>query len=156
MLLLSASLIMSLFDLTLNPIIIAPDALAKVTSVSVITPMPDKIIFGVTSLCLIFSIELFIAHLESSPNPSSIVNAKLWLGRAYFYSELFLESKKAYLEYQSIGENHPKFSDSLFELSRVLIELNENNDAKILLTKMINDYPNHRLLSKASVLLKNL
>ena len=102
------------------------------------------------------SIELFIAHLESSPNPSSIVNAKLWLGRAYFYSELFLESKKAYLEYQSIGENHPKFSDSLFELSRVLIELNENNDAKILLTKMINDYPNHRLLSKASVLLKNL
>ena len=102
------------------------------------------------------SIELFLTHLESSPNPSSIVDTKLWLGRAYFYSELFLESKKAYLEYQSIGESHPKFADSLFELSRVQLELNEKNDAKLLLTKMVNEYPNHPLISKASVLLQKL
>ena len=102
------------------------------------------------------SIELFLAHLESSPNPSSIVDTKLWLGRAYFYSELFLESKKAYLEYQLMGKSHPKFADSLFELSRVQLELNEKNDAKLLLTKMVNEYPNHPLISKASALLQNL
>ena len=33
-------------------------------SVSVITPIFDKIIFGVTSACLIFSIALFIASLD--------------------------------------------------------------------------------------------
>ena len=102
------------------------------------------------------SIELFIAHLESSPNPSSIVNAKLWLGRAYFYSELFLESKKAYLEYQSMGQDHPKFADSLYELSKVLIELDENVQAKLLLDEMLSEYPGHSLSSKASALLQNL
>ena len=102
------------------------------------------------------SIEFFLAHLASSPSSSSIIDAKLWLGRAYFYSELFLKSKKAYLEYQSMGESHPKFVDSLFELSRVHLELNEKNDAKLLLTKMIDEHPNHPLVGKASALLQSL
>ena len=102
------------------------------------------------------SIELFLAHLESSPSLSSTTDTKLWLGRAYFYSGLFLESKESYLEYHSIGKNHPKFADSLFELSKVFLELNEKNDAKLLLTKMINDYPNHSLKNKASALLQSL
>ena len=102
------------------------------------------------------SIELFLAHLASSPSPSSIIDTNLWLGRAYFYSGLFLESREAYLEYQLIGESHAKFADSLFELSRVQLELNEKNNAKLLLTKMVNEYPNHPLISKASTLLQSL
>ena len=38
--------------------------MARVTSVSVITPILDKIIFGVTSACLIFSIAFFNASLD--------------------------------------------------------------------------------------------
>ena len=102
------------------------------------------------------SIDLFLAHLDSSPDLPSTIDTKLWLGRAFFYSKLFLESKESYLEYQSIGKSHPKFADSLFELSKVLLELNEKNDAKLLLTKMINDYPNHSLKNKASALLQSL
>ena len=80
----------------------------------------------------------------------------LWLGRAYFYSESFLDSKASYLEYQAMGQDHPKFADSLYELSRVLIELDENVQAKLLLDKMLSEYPGHTLSSKASALIQSL
>ena len=102
------------------------------------------------------SIELFLAHLESSPSSASKTDTMLWLGRAYFYSESFLDSKDAYLEYQLIGQGHAKYADSLYELSRVLVELEENDEAKQLLNKMLSNYPDHPLFSKASILLQNL
>ena len=102
------------------------------------------------------SIELFLAHLETSPSSLSITDTMLWLGRAYFYSESFLDSKASYLEYQAMGQDHPKFADSLYELSKVLIELDENVQAKLLLDKMLTEYPGHTLSSKASSLLQNL
>ena len=102
------------------------------------------------------SIELFLAHLETSPSSLSITDTMLWLGRAYFYSESFLDSKASYLEYQAMGQDHPKFADSLYELSKVLIELDENVQAKLLLDKMLSEYPDHTLSSKASALLQNL
>ena len=102
------------------------------------------------------SIELFLAHLETSPSSLSKTDTLLWLGRAYFYSGSFLNSKDSYLEYQSMGQDHPKFADSLYELSRVLIELDENVQAKLLLDEMLSEYPGHSLSSKASALLQNL
>ena len=102
------------------------------------------------------SIKLFLAHLETSPNSSSVIDTKLWLGRAYFFNESFLESKKSYIEYQTLGQDHAKFVDSLYELSKVYIRLNEINKAQLLLTKMINEHSNHRLSSKASELLQSL
>jgi len=102
------------------------------------------------------SIELFLVHLKTSASSLSITDTMLWLGRAYFYSGSFLNSKDSYLEYQSMGQDHPKFADSLYELSRVLIELDENVQAKLLLDKMLTEYPGHTLSSKASALLQNL
>jgi TolA-binding protein len=102
------------------------------------------------------SIELFLAHLETSPSTLSKTDTLLWLGRAYFYSGSFLNSKDSYLEYQSMGQDHPKFADSLYELSRALIELDENVQAKLLLDKMLSEYPGHTLSSKASALIQNL
>ena len=102
------------------------------------------------------SIKLFLAHLETSPSTLSVIDTKLWLGRAYFFNESFIESKEAYLEYQTIGQNHAKFADSLYELSKVYIKLNEINKAKLLLSKMTSDYSNHSLSNKATELLKSL
>ncbi len=102
------------------------------------------------------AIELFLSHLENSPSAESTTDTKLWLGRSYFYSELFLKSKNSYLEYLSSGENHAKHADSLYELSRVHLELNEIKEAKNLLTQMLEDYPEHILFNKASVLLQSL
>ena len=102
------------------------------------------------------SIKLFLAHLETSPSSLSLLETKLWLGRAYFFNESFIESKKSYIEYQTLGQDHAKFADSLYELSKVYIKLNEIKEAQLLLTKMINEYSNHRLSSKASELLQSL
>jgi TolA-binding protein len=107
------------------------------------------------------AIELFLSHLENFPNSSVAEDSKLWLGRAYFASESYLNSKIAYVDFQSNGEfthnkDHPKYADSLYELSRVLIKLNEINEAKLLLSNMIEEYPKHTLTKKATQLLQDL
>ena len=102
------------------------------------------------------AIELFLSHLNTSPSDISLTDTQLWLGRSYFYSESYLESKNAYLEFQILGAEHPKYADSLYELSGVHIELNETNEAKKLLTQMLKDYPNHLLFNKASTLIQSL
>ena len=102
------------------------------------------------------AIELFLTHLNISPSDTSLIDTKLWLGRSYFYSEAYLESKNAYLDFQALGVEHPKYADSLYELSRVHLELNETSEAKILLTQMLEDYPDHILFNKASALIQSL
>jgi len=107
------------------------------------------------------SIGLFLSYLENFPNSSNTEDSKLWLGRAYFASESYLNSKTAYEDFQSNGEfphnkDHPKYADSLYELSRVLIKLNEINEAKLLLSNMIEEYPEHTLTNKATQLLQDL
>jgi len=107
------------------------------------------------------AIELFLSYLEDFPNSSNTEDSKLWLGRAYFANESYLNSKTAYIDFQSNGEfphnqDHPKYPDSLYELSRVLIKLNEINEAKLLLSNMIQEYPEHTLTKKATQLLQDL
>jgi TolA-binding protein len=102
------------------------------------------------------AIELFLSHLSTSPSDKSLTDTQLWLGRSYFYSESYLESKNAYLGFQALGAENPKYADSLYELSRVHIELNETSEAKMLLTQMLKDYPDHILFNKASALIQSL
>ena len=102
------------------------------------------------------AIELFINYLENFQNLENVADSKLWLGRAYSRSEAYINSKKSYLSFQSSHTNHPKYADSLYELSRVLIELKELNNAKLLLLEMIEGYPNHSLTKKANQLLLEL
>jgi TolA-binding protein len=107
------------------------------------------------------AIDLFLRYLENFPNSSNTEDSKLWLGRAYFANESYLNSKTAYIDFQSNGEfphnqDHPKYPDSLYELSRVLIKLKEINEAKLLLSNMIQEYPEHTLTKKATQLLQDL
>ena len=107
------------------------------------------------------AIELFLSYLENFSNSSNTEDSKLWLGRAYYASESYLDSKTAYIDFQSDGEfsnnqDHPKYADSMYELSRVLIKLNEINEAKLLLSNMIEEYPEHTLTEKATQLLQDL
>jgi len=102
------------------------------------------------------AIELFLTHLNTSLSDKDLTDTKLWLGRAYFFSKSYLESKNAYLDFQVLGTEHPKYADSLYELSKVHIELNENNEAKMILNQMLEDYPDHILFNKASVLIQTL
>ena len=102
------------------------------------------------------AITLFISFAKSSPNSSNILDSKLWLARSYAANEAYLKSKDAFLDYQSNNKEHPKYADSMFELTRVLIKLNEVNEAKLLLLDMIKQYPDHSLINKANQLLLDL
>jgi TolA-binding protein len=102
------------------------------------------------------AITLFISFAKNSPKSSSIKDSKLWLARAYSASGKYLKSKDAFLDYQSKNKEHSKYADSMFELSRVLINLNEINEAKLLLLDMIKDYPGHSLINKVNKLLLEL
>ena len=102
------------------------------------------------------SIELFISYLKNFPDLKNVADSKLWLGRAYSRSEAYIDSKKFYLDFQSSHSNHLKYADSLYELSLVLIELKEINETKLLLSKMIEEYPEHTLIKKAIQLLEDL
>ena len=102
------------------------------------------------------AISLFISFAKSSPNSSNIKDSKLWLARAYFENEAYLKSQDAFLDYQSNNKQHLKYANSMFELTRVLIKLNEVNKAKILLLDMIKQYPSHSLINKANQLLLDL
>jgi TolA-binding protein len=102
------------------------------------------------------AITLFISFAKNSPNSSNIKNSKLWLARAYFQSEKYLKAKDSFLDYQSNNQEHLKYADSMFELARVLVKLNEINEAKLLLIDMVKKYPNHSLITKANQLLLDL
>ena len=125
-----------------------------------INPQPSKLFRDGKSSFVLGNydkaIELFLSHLNNSPSDKNLIDTQLWLGRSYFYSESYLESKNAYLDFQALGTEHPKYADSLYELSRVYIELNKASEAKMLLTQMLEDYPDHILFNKASALIQSL
>ena len=102
------------------------------------------------------AIELLKSYIDKFPDLENEADSRLWLGRAYFANEAYIDSKKSYLGFQSNHTNHSKYSDSLYELSLTLIELDEINEAKLLLSKMIKKYPEHTLIKKATQLLENL
>ena len=102
------------------------------------------------------AIALFKSYLDSFPNYKNAADSKLWLGRAYFANEFYSESKAIYLEFQSENPQHLKYPDSMYELSRSLIELGEVEAAKRLIIKMIEKFPTHDLYKKASQMLIEL
>ena len=102
------------------------------------------------------AITLFISFAKNSPDSSNIIDSKLWLARSYAANEDYLKSKDAFLDYQSNNKEHSKYADSMFELTRVLIKLNEANEAKLLLLDMVKQYPSHSLINKANQLLLDL
>jgi len=102
------------------------------------------------------AITLFISFEKNSPDSSNIIDSKLWLARSYAANEDYLKSKDAFLDYQSNNKEHSKYADSMFELTRVLIKLNEANEAKLLLLDMVKQYPSHSLINKANQLLLDL
>jgi len=102
------------------------------------------------------AITLFINFAKGSSNSFNIKDSNLWLARAYFENNEYLKSKDTFLDFQFNNKENSKYADSMFELTRVLIKLNEVNEAKLLLLDMIKQYPSHSLINKANQLLLDL
>ena len=102
------------------------------------------------------AIELFQNYLENYPDYKNFADATYWLGRAYSANKSYLEAKDAFVRFQSENPRHAKFANSMYDLANALIELNELEAAKNILTSMLEKFPEHSLNIKAKQKLKEL
>ena len=102
------------------------------------------------------SIELFQNYLENYQDYKNFADATYWLGRAYSANKSYLEAKNVFVRFQNENPQHTKFANSMYDLANALIELNELETAKNILTLMLEKFPEHSLYIKTKQKLKEL
>ncbi len=102
------------------------------------------------------AIELFQNYLENYQDYKNFADATYWLGRAYSANKSYLEAKNVFVRFQNENPRHTKFANSMYDLANALIELNELETAKTILTLMLEKFPEHSLNIKAKQKLKEL
>ena len=102
------------------------------------------------------AIELFQIYLENYQDYKNFADATYWLGRAYSANKSYLEAKDVFVRFQNENPRHAKFANSMYDLANALIELNELETAKNVLTLMLEKFPEHNLNVKAKQKLKEL
>jgi TolA-binding protein len=102
------------------------------------------------------AIELFQNYLENYQDYKNFADATYWLGRAYSANKSYLEAKDVFVRFQNENTRHAKFANSMYDLANALIELNELEAAKNVLTLMLEKFPEHSLNVKAKQKLKEL
>lgn len=69
-------------------------------------------------------------------------NAQFWIGETYFFEK---DYERAILEYEKVIKNYPqgnKVPNALLKQGLSFIELGDKNSAKLLLQRVIEEYPN--------------
>ena len=102
------------------------------------------------------AIELFQNYLENYQDYKNFADATYWLGRAYSANKSYLEAKNVFVRFQNENPQHTKFANSMYDLANALIELNELETAKNILTLMLEKFPEHSLNIKTKQKLKEL
>jgi TolA-binding protein len=102
------------------------------------------------------AIELFQNYLENYQDYKNFADATYWLGRAYSANKSYLEAKNVFVRFQNENPQHTKFANSMYDLANALIELNELETAKNILTLMLEKFPEHGLNIKTKQKLKEL
>ena len=102
------------------------------------------------------AIELFQNYLENYQDYKNFADATYWLGRAYSANKSYLEAKNVFVRFQNENPQHTKFANSMYDLANALIELNELETAKTILTLMLEKFPEHGLNIKTKQKLKEL
>ena len=102
------------------------------------------------------AIALFHEYLESYAGYKNAPDAQYWLGRAFYAKETYSEAKETFVKFQQDNPLHPKFANSMYELAQTMVELNELEAAKMMLSNMHDKFPTHSLRIKAESKLKDL
>jgi len=102
------------------------------------------------------SIELFKKYLDIYPDNNHASDAHYWLARAYLAKQDYQMAKLTFIAFQQSSPLHHKFSNSLFELARVYIEIDQNIEAIKLLKSMLLKFPEHHSINKAKQMLSEL
>lgn len=86
--------------------------------------------------------EMFQKFLKSFPDTEYSDNAQFWIGECYYFEGQY---EKAILEYEKVVQNYPKgnkVADALLKQAFSFLDLGDQASAKVLLQRIINDYPN--------------
>ena len=86
--------------------------------------------------------EMFQKFLKSFPDTEYSDNAQFWIGECYYFEGQY---EKAILEYEKVVQNYPKgnkVADALLKQAFSFLDLGDRASAKVLLQRIINDYPN--------------
>lgn len=99
---------------------------------------------------------IFKKYMDEYPDNSNADDAHYWLARSYYAMQDHVNARNTFLVFQQDNPKHHKFSNSLLELSRVYVELNEKDKAIDMLKLMVKKTPNHKSINKVKQLLTEL
>ena len=93
--------------------------------------------------------KLFKKFIDDNPENQLAGSAHYWLGELYILENKHRDAALIFAEgYQNFPKSI-KAPDMLFKLSQSLYEVEKNDDACKTLEKLMNDFPNHKLISKS-------
>ncbi|QKQ24018.1 tetratricopeptide repeat protein [Candidatus Ruthia endofausta] len=102
------------------------------------------------------AINLFKQYLATYPNNNHTPDVYYWLAKSYLTKEDFYNARNTFVVFQQQNPLHYKFSNSLFELAKVYIELNQQDKARSLLSAMLVKFPSHKAINRAKQLLSKI
>ena len=132
------------------------DSLVKVTG----SPDPEELYNGAYSKLskgdFKASREEFKKFLELFPQTEYSDNAQFWIGESYYREKRYEE---AIIEFEEVIKKYPqgnKVPDAQLKQAFSFIALNDTNSAKLLLGKIINQYPDSDQAAIAQAKIKSL
>lgn len=102
------------------------------------------------------AIKLFKQYLATYPNNNHTSDVHYWLAKSYLAKDDFYNARNTFVTFQQQNPLHYKFSNSLFELAKVYIELNQQDKARGLLSTMLVKFPSHKAINRAKQLLNKI
>lgn len=101
------------------------------------------------------AVQQFRNFQRSYPNSDMADDAQYWIGESYFiqkdYNRAILELNDV-LKYRR-GDKRP---NALVRQAEAFLEIGDRTDARLILRKVINDYPRSEVISQATSLLQSL
>lgn len=100
--------------------------------------------------------EAFQNFLKQYPDTEYSDNAQFWLGECYYFEKKY---ENAILEYEKVAKNYPagdKVSSALLKQGISFLNLGDKASAKLILERVIRDYPNTNQARTAKAALLNI
>lgn len=100
--------------------------------------------------------EAFQNFLKQYPDTEYSDNAQFWIGECYYFEKKY---ENAILEYEKVAKNYPdgdKVPYALLKQGIAFMNLGDKASAKLILQRVINDYPNTNQARTAKATLLNI
>ncbi|MDG2395894.1 tetratricopeptide repeat protein [Candidatus Thioglobus sp.] len=102
------------------------------------------------------AVVLFKQYLDIYPENNHAPDAHYWLAKTYLAKGDYQLAKNAFVTFQQANPLHHKYSNSLFELARVYVELKQTQKAQALINRMLKKFPEHNATNRAKQLLSKI